>query len=314
MFTPVFLHYSAVATATFLSVFGTGIGQGLASASAIEAMSRQPMGSDQTFRSLLIGLALVESGCVFAILLALMLLAGDVAVTFGAGLAEMGLALSIGLSSCVVGLASSFAISSSAKSIVREPFFAQRILTFMLLTQSIIEAPVIFAFIIALIIKTSITPDITDFEGLKLFSAGLMIGVGAIGPAIGQAIFAKNACRAIGINKDAYRNIFSFSLLSEAVIETPVIFALLLSLLIIYIPGTNAMAGLSALAATISMGIGAVGTGIANGYVASQGCEQIALNEKAYPSIFRASLLSQAIIEASVIYSFIVALILITRA
>ncbi len=314
MLMPEILHYGAAATAILLSALGTGIGQGIAGASALISMSRQPLGSDQSFRSMIIGLALTESGCIFALVISLMLLTGpSFAMSLGAGLAEMGLAIAIGLSSAVVGVASAFAVKASCEAISREPLFSQKIMTLMLLTQSIIEAPVIFAFIIALLIKTTVTDTTTIVEGIKLFSAGLVIALGSVGPAIGQAIFAQSAISAVGKNKEAYRNIFSYSLLSEAVIETPVIFSMLVAFLILYLPISPSLGGYATLASAIAMGVGATGTGIATAYVAAKGCTEIALAPALYPVILQATLLTQAIIETSVIYAFIIALVLVTR-
>ena len=314
MLMPDILHYGAAALAVSLSAIGTGIGQGIAGGSALISMARQPLGSDQSFRAMIIGLALTESGCIFALVISLMLLTGTpYSDSLGAGLAEVGLALAIGLSSAAVGIASAFAVNASCNAISREPLFSQKIMTLMLLTQSIIEAPVIFAFIISLIIKTSITDTTTIIEGIKLFSAGLVIALGSVGPAAGQAIFAQSAITAVGSNKDAYRNIFSFSLLSEAVIETPVIFSLLISFLILYLPVGPSLGGYATLASALAMGLGAPGTGIATAYVAAKGSTEIALNPKLYSTILRATLLTQAVIESSVIYAFIIALALVTR-
>ncbi len=314
MLIPDLLHYGAIALAVMISAAGTGIGQGIAGGNALIAMARQPLGSDQSFRAMMIGLALIESGGIFALVISLMLLTGTMqTVTLGAGLAEVGLAIAIGLSAAVVGVASAFAVSASCEAISREPLFSQKIMTLMLLSQSIIEAPVIFAFIISLIIKTTVSETTTLIEGIKLLSAGLVIAVGSVGPAAGQAIFAKSAIAAVGRNKDAYRSIFSYSLLSEAVIETPVIFSMLVAFLIIYLPVAPSLGGYTTLAGAIAMGLGATGTGIATGYVAAKGATEIALEPKLYPTILRTTLLSQAIIEASVIYAFIIALSLITR-
>lgn len=317
MILPQLMHYGAASLAVLLGASGTGIGQGIAGAGALAAMERQPLGSDQSFRGMVIGLALIESGGIFSLIISLLLLTTSPAeITIGVALAELGIAIAIGVSACVVGIASGFAVYSSCLAMVRQPFFSQKIITLMLLTQSIIEAPVIFSFVIALLIKIIITDTTSFYEGIKLLSAGLIAALGCIGPSIGQALFAKSSCEALGLNTDSYKRILPFSLVSEAIIETPVIFSILLSFLFIFfhVPSTALILSIFAfLAAAVAMGLGALGTGIASGYVASKGCREIALDPKNYPAILRATLVSQAIIEASVIYAFIIALLLITR-
>ena len=82
-----------------------------------------------------------------------------------------------------------------------------------------IKPVVTIAFIVALLIRLSLTPDTTTFEGIKLLCAGAVVGIGSIGPSIGQLFFARSACTSIGVHKKAYNRIFAFSLLSQAIIE-----------------------------------------------------------------------------------------------
>jgi F-type H+-transporting ATPase subunit c len=53
---------------------GTGLGQGRAVASALDAMARQPDASDRISRTLFIGLAMIESLAIYCLVIALILL------------------------------------------------------------------------------------------------------------------------------------------------------------------------------------------------------------------------------------------------
>ena len=236
MLTPQIIHFCTAALTVVLSSLGTALGQGIAGIGTIKALNRQEMGRPQTMRALLIGLALIESGGILALVIALMLLftGHGEEMTWGIAWAEMGIGVSLGLAAAVVGIASGFAVRAACASTMRQPFFAQKIITLMLLSQSMIEAPVIFAFIIALMIKAAIHPALGTFEGVKLFAAGLVMGLGCIGPSIGQAFFTTASCSSVGTNRKAYKSLFAFSLLNQAIIETPVIFCLLLSVLLIF--------------------------------------------------------------------------------
>ena len=151
------LDYVAVVLSIALASVGTGIGQGMAAAQALSAIDRQEFGRSHVFRTVMLGLVLCESACIFALIISIILFGSiDGVTTVAATLCRLGAALAIGVSACAVGIASSYAVSASCVSVSRQPFYSQRIMTLMLISQTIIEAPVIFAFIFALIIKGSI--------------------------------------------------------------------------------------------------------------------------------------------------------------
>ncbi len=317
MLTPEILHYLAVGLAVALGSIGTGIGQGIGAYSAIDALSRQKDGNDQVFRAMIIGLAFIESGVILALVITLItLFGGGATMTMPIAVAEIGIALAVGIAATAISIASSFALKSACQSIARQPFFAQKILTLMMLAQSIIEAPVVFAFIIALVIRSNFSESMTIFDGLKFLSAGICMSLGCIGPCIGQGIFASASCQAAGLNKDAYNRIFPFSIINEAVIETPLIFCLLVSILLIYLPISEfkpIASTINFLVAGLTIGLGSFGTAISAGFVAGKSCYQIALEPENYSVLFRTTILSQAFIESSAIYTLIIALSLITR-
>jgi len=318
MLTPAFLHYLSVAIAIGLSGIGSGIGQGIAGFGALSALSRQRIGGDSIFRALVLGLALIESGLILSLVVALILLFGGMPkeITLGIGLAELGMGIAVGCTTAAVGIASSFAVKSACISISRQPHHCQKIITLMLLIQSIIEAPVIFGLLIALLIKTQITDALTLCEGIKLCASGIAIALGSIGPSIGQAIFAKESCSAAGLNTESFSNLLPFSLLSQAVIETPIIFSLVISAILIFKPiaiATATTIAIVSLVVAFTVGFGTGGSAIASGYVASKSAKYIALKKEHYPVFLQSTLLSQAIIESSAIYALIVGLVLVTR-
>lgn len=324
MITPELLHTAAVGIAIVLGGIGSGIGQGIAGLGALHAMSRQTTGNDHVIRTMILGLALIESGVILALVISLMMLFGPAQqLTMGIGLAELGMGCAIGISALAISIASSFAVKAACESIARQPFFYQKIVTLMLLAQSIISAPGVFAFIIALLIKINITPTISVLEGIKYLAAGLTVGVGSIGPSIGQAIFAQSSCSAAGRNQSAYGKLLTFSLLSQAVIQTPLIFCLIIGIMTIFksVATIAATAGEYATLITavtffspgFAISVGSLGTAIAIGYAASKTSYYVVTDEKNYPLFVRTSLLAQAIIESAAIYALIVSLILMTK-
>jgi F-type H+-transporting ATPase subunit c len=57
-----------------LACLGVGIGMGIATGKAVEAVGRQPEVSNKITQTLLVGLALAETSAIFALLIALMIL------------------------------------------------------------------------------------------------------------------------------------------------------------------------------------------------------------------------------------------------
>ena len=57
-----------------IAAAGCAIGQGLAASSALEGIARNPNASDKIFTPMIIGLALIESLAIYALVIAFMLL------------------------------------------------------------------------------------------------------------------------------------------------------------------------------------------------------------------------------------------------
>jgi F-type H+-transporting ATPase subunit c len=73
-----------------IAAFGCGIGQGLGLRSAVEGVARNPEASGKVTVTMLIGLALIESLCIYALVVALILIfahpqSGSIAALFAHG-------------------------------------------------------------------------------------------------------------------------------------------------------------------------------------------------------------------------------------
>jgi len=58
-----------------IAAAGCGIGQGRAAAAALEGIARNPNASDKLFTPMILGLALIESLAIYALVIAILLLA-----------------------------------------------------------------------------------------------------------------------------------------------------------------------------------------------------------------------------------------------
>ena len=71
-----FFSYAVLAAGLGIGIaaFGTGIGQGLAVKSSVEGIARNPEASGKITVTMLIGLAMIESLCIYALVVALIIL------------------------------------------------------------------------------------------------------------------------------------------------------------------------------------------------------------------------------------------------
>jgi F0F1-type ATP synthase membrane subunit c/vacuolar-type H+-ATPase subunit K len=308
------LHYSTIAFSICATSLGVGIGEGIACQAAIEAINIQPGSKNDISRISIIGMALIETAAIMGMTMAaILLLDTNSPITQFSGIAELGIAFAICISGLVLGLVSALPAQQAVLAIARQPFFSQQIFRFMIITQSIIQTPIIFGFIIAILIKSQTSAVTSLADSLRLLASGLAIGLGSVGPAIGLAQFASTACRGIGINPQAYTKLFSFTFISQAIIETPVIFSLIISILLIMSPikDGNLLHGLAMLSAALCIGLGTIGAGIASGNTAAAACHQIALNPEKYAPLSRISLFAQGLIDTNAIYALLIALLLL---
>ena len=71
-----FFSYAVMAAGLGIGIaaFGTGIGQGMAVKSSVEGIARNPEASGKITVTMLIGLAMIESLCIYALVVALIIL------------------------------------------------------------------------------------------------------------------------------------------------------------------------------------------------------------------------------------------------
>ncbi len=312
------LHYGGIALTIGLSGLGTGLAQGYAARVVLDAMDRQEIGIDAIRRALMIGLVFIESGGILALVIAFLLMSHEYTfLSQSMGLVHLNIGFCMGLVTGMMAIASSFALAAATEAIARQPLIAHKIISFMMISQTFIEAPVIFAFVLLLLINSNLDESIAWAEAVKLSIAAFGIAMGTIGPAIAQSRFSWASGEAMGLSHSAYPQIFSFSLLTQAIIETPVIFVLISTLFIIFkiLPFMSPLtAATSLFPAALVVALGASSAAVGVSYVASKTCRLISLNTEHYGRLFRASFVAQAFIESCGIYALVIGLLMILRA
>jgi len=311
-----FFYYGTIASVVAINSLGVGIGEGLTSSAAVDAINLQPEAKYDISRTAIIGMALIETAAIMGVTIAFILLigGGETAYPLYSGIADLGIALAISLPGFAIGIASALPAREACLAIARQPFFSQRILRFMLLTQSINQTALVFGFLIAMFINNQAGSCVNLTDSLRLLATGLAIGLGSVGPSIGLALFSQTACRGLGINRKAYNKLLSFTLISNAIIETPIIFALITALMLLFVANVSNISlirSISFLSAASCIGIGTICVGISSGRTAAAACHQIAKNPELHPVLSRVSMFAQGMIDTFAIYTLLIALLLI---
>ena len=307
------LHSSAILFSTLTAAFGVSRGHAYITRSALDAIDRQPAIQPELSRTLLLALALVETAAILGLLVSMFLLF-SAPPTLPAAIGEIGIALAIGIPGLVLGWSLAGPISEALLAIARQPFLSRKLTNFMLLVVSILETPIIFGFIIALLIYFSLGSITTVAQGLILVGAGIAVGFGSVGPIIGGCNFTTASLKAAGRNRHAFPKLFTFTFISQAIIETPIIFATIIALLLTGKATTHfehPLIGFAYLIFGTIIGIGTLGSGISSGLVAAAAAKQISLTPQAASSLSRTSMIAQGLIDTCAVYAFIIALWLI---
>ncbi|MFC1841950.1 hypothetical protein ACFLYA_02680 [Candidatus Dependentiae bacterium] len=308
-----FLHYFSIAFVTGASSVAVGIGEGLVGLSAMKALNIQPQAKDDIQKLVILGMALVETAAIIGVSMAFIIIFGvsQADKTIYLALSELGIAFAIGISGFTIGIVSAMPAKAACLAIARQPFLGNKILRFMLISQSMIQTPIIFSFIVAMLIKAFSSSATTMAQSLTLIASGLAIGLGCVGPAIGLGEFGKTACQSIGINRKAYGKIFTFMLISSAIIETPIIFALMVSMVIITSSAPTLLIGIAMVSSAFCIGIGTFGPGLSAGRIASSACKQIAKDPEIYSSMSKVSIFAQSVSGTAAIYALMISMVLI---
>lgn len=297
------------------AALGAGIGQGKIGYASLKAVNIQPQAAQEIGRVSLIGMALTETSAILGLVVSIMMLLHtktSIAPEFRM-YGYIGISIAMGITSFIAGITSSKPAQAACLAIARQPFFSNKIIQLMLLTQSIIVTPNIFGFIIALMIHGKISEIDSLSTGLQLLAAGMSVGIGSIGPSIGLSMFAASACSAVGANRKSYNKIVPFAFMCQGIIETPIIFSLLIALLILNMQNINnsSIQAVAFCSAALCMGLSTIATGINAGSIGASACEQIGKKPDAYSILSKVGLLALAMIDTFAIYGFIIAILLL---
>ncbi len=309
-----FIHYGTLAFTIILSSLGVAIGQGRIAVASLQATFIQPRAQQQISKLTLLSMALTETAGILGLVVVILLLFNTKLPPERAlfiSIAQAGAPFAIGLAGLAISVISALPAIEAILAVARQPFFHDKITNIMLITMSLVQSPLVFGFILVMLIHLQAGSVSTLNDGFKLFSATFCLGLGSIGPALGQGIFAKSACKSLGLNREAYKRIVTFSLLSQSIIETPIIFALLASFLMLTASTPSNLKVVGFIMTGICMGLCNLMSGISSGKTSAAACTQIGLNHGNTALISRMSLLAQGLIDTFAIYGLLVGILLI---
>lgn len=143
--------------------------------------------------------------------------------------------------------------------------------------------------------------------------AGLSIGFGAIGAAIGEGYTAGAANEAISYRPEKAGEVVKNMLVGQAIAESAAIFALVVAIILIFkdAPGESYVLTWTYIGAGLSMGLSAIGSGVGSGFPAGRLCLGVVRQPAYSTKLLTTTLIGAAICQTPAILGMVVALLLL---
>ncbi|MFA6471406.1 MAG: ATP synthase F0 subunit C [Candidatus Latescibacterota bacterium] len=225
----------------------------------------------------------------------------------------IGASIAVATGAIGSGFSEGIAAGKASESISRQPKVSGEILRTMLISQAVTETSGIFGLLVAILLLFVAPVDGGPSIVAAYIAAGFCVGVGGIGAGIGCGIIGGTACESTARHPRISNIIVLNTLVGQAITQTGCIFALVISLVLIFMTPESTNIGVigGILGAGFSMGIGAIGAGTNSGYVTARANWAIARNSKTSSLVLRVMLLGQAVDTTVVIFSMIIAFLLL---
>jgi len=215
---------------------GSAIGEGIIAMKATAALGRQPAAGQQILKIMIIGQAITETAAIFALVISLILVFNnpEAGLPFVKGIALIASGIAIGLGTIGSGLGAGLPGGSAMEGMGRNPKNSDVLTIQMIIGQAVTQTSTIFALTVSLILFT-LTPENTLIKVFALLGAAFAMGVGAIGPGIGDGLVAKNANTAVGNSPEHMGLLTRTMIIGQAVTETTDIYSLVVALILIFV-------------------------------------------------------------------------------
>ena len=221
-----------------LGAIGSGVGSGFPAGAACVGMSRQPSMSGRLTTNMLIGSAVCQTPSIFALVTSFILLFTNFsdrpvsptwAAIIGAGLAS-------GLGAIGSGVGGGLVAETSCEGTARNPEMSSQVTNVMLLGQAVTQTTAIYGLLVSFILMFKTFPAATELApAMALLGAGLCMGIGAIGPGVGEGFTARSAVQWIARNPGSLAELTRTMLVGQAVAESTGIYSLVIALVLIFV-------------------------------------------------------------------------------
>jgi len=162
-----------------------------------------------------------------------------------------------------------------------------------------------------------IDPQVLEYTG-RFLGAGLALGLGGVGAAIGMGYTAGRANEAMMRQPENKGELLRTMLIGQAIGGDASIFALVVGIFILFVPagfpdpvGINFVAAM--VGAGLAIGFGALGSGLGCGWPAGHAVAGAARNPRRVTPLTQAMIIGQAVAQSPSIFGLVVALIIVIQ-
>lgn len=221
-----------------LGCFGSGLGCGWPAGKACDGVARNPRHTTAITSSMIIGQAVAQSPSIFATVVSLVLifvLPAPASVFSAFGIC-LGAGFAMGAGALGPGIGSGQTASGAVHGAARWPGTTALTVRTMLIAQAVSQTPAIFGMLVALILMFASGDLPLGIVGFAVtLGAGISVGFGGIGPGIGSGMAGDYACQATAAKPRLDALILRTMLIGQAVSQSTAIYALIISLLLLYV-------------------------------------------------------------------------------
>jgi len=217
-----------------IGAIGSALGEGMIAMKAVQSLGRQPKASAKILRIMIIGQAVTETAAIFALVVSLILLFKDTPETLNKAITYLAAGIAIGFGTVGSGLGAGFAGSACMEGIGKNPENTDILTINMIIGQAVTQTSCIFALTVSLVL-IMLTPGTGFIALFASLGGGIAMGLGAIGPGIGDGLVAKNANSAIAVDPHNAGLLTRTMIIGQAITETTDIYAMIVSLILIFV-------------------------------------------------------------------------------
>ncbi len=229
--------------------------------------------------------------------------------------------IAVGTASLATGIGSGYIAGGAVESMERQPGINDKLFRSMLIGQAATGTGAILSLVIGLLLLFGgfDNPAGGWYRVASLLGAGLAIGLGAIGSGYGAGAAGGQACVAMGRVPDKNATLLGNMLIGQALSQSVTIYALLISLMLLYSTplqpegleiGLVVMKSVALVASGICIGFGSIGSGIGIGELAGKANMSIAKVSKGEMGVMRVMFIGSAVTQSTAVYALIVSFLL----